>query len=112
MAFLTEALNEIIRCRQILKWTYVYGYYLPKTTCKLEKDLFDMNQTDLEKYCDNLHGLIESPLDKFLDPNILDRSPFFHFKGQAIGLFEALKKYYKSITEHLKEQQSKQQVAF
>ena len=27
LEFMTEATNEVIRCRQILKWCYVYGYY-------------------------------------------------------------------------------------
>ena len=26
--FLEEAITEIIRCRQVLKYTYVYGFYL------------------------------------------------------------------------------------
>jgi len=63
---------------------------MPKTVSKLERDQFDFNQTDLEKYCDTLHGMIEAPLDKYLDPNILDRSPFFLFKGKAIGLYGAI----------------------
>ena len=28
LEFLDEAINEIIRCRQVLKFTYVYGFYL------------------------------------------------------------------------------------
>jgi hypothetical protein len=28
LEFLNEAVNEIIRCRQVLKFTYVYGFYL------------------------------------------------------------------------------------
>lgn len=28
LEFLDVAINEVIRCRQVLKYTYVYGYYL------------------------------------------------------------------------------------
>lgn len=28
LEFLEEAINEVIRCRQVLKYTYVYGFYL------------------------------------------------------------------------------------
>lgn len=27
LEFLIDACNEVIRCRQVLKWTYAYGYY-------------------------------------------------------------------------------------
>jgi len=28
LEFLEEAINEVIKCRQVLKYTYVYGFYL------------------------------------------------------------------------------------
>jgi hypothetical protein len=43
--------------------------------------------------------MVEKPLDVFLDPNILDRSPFYQFKGKLISFFEATKKYYKALIE-------------
>jgi ariadne-1 len=36
--FLKEALTEVIHCRNVLKWTYVYGYYLEDGK---EKHLFE-----------------------------------------------------------------------
>jgi hypothetical protein len=30
LEFLEEAINEVIRCRQVLKYTYAYGYFLKK----------------------------------------------------------------------------------
>lgn len=44
--FLEEALEEVIRCRKVLKWTYAYGYYLDKDE---EKPLFEDAQEQLEK---------------------------------------------------------------
>lgn len=56
-----EAINEVIRCRQVLKWSYAYGYYMKVD--KSKKDQFEFWQEDLEKHSDNLHGLVEKPLD-------------------------------------------------
>ena len=36
--FLDEAINEVIRCRQVLKYTYVYGFYQLNPN---EKSLFE-----------------------------------------------------------------------
>lgn len=41
--------------------------------------------------------MVETPLDKFLDPNIIDRSPFYKFKSQLVSYFEATKKYYVAL---------------
>jgi hypothetical protein len=49
-------------------------------------------QENLEKNCDYLHELIEKPLDPFLDPNIVDRSTFYKFKGELINYFQVTKK--------------------
>ncbi len=34
LEFLDEAINEVIKCRQVLKFTYVYGYFM-----KNQKDI-------------------------------------------------------------------------
>lgn len=60
---------------------------------------FEFWQTDLEKYCDTLHKMVEQPLDAFLDPHITDRSPFYKFKGQLVSFFEATKKYYIALIQ-------------
>ena len=84
LEFLEEAINEVVRCRQVLKYTYVYGYYLnnPK-----EQSLFEFLQENLEKNCDTLHELIEKPLDPFLDPSIIDRKAFYNFKSDLINYY-------------------------
>ncbi|KAF4728738.1 hypothetical protein FOZ62_022392, partial [Perkinsus olseni] len=30
LGFITSALQQVVECRRVLKWTYVYGYYLIK----------------------------------------------------------------------------------
>ena len=60
-------------------------------------EAFEFWQTDLEKYCDTLHKMVEMPLYVYLDPNIIDRSPFYKFKSQLVSYYEATKKYYHAL---------------
>ena len=54
--FLEKSHSEIFFCRQVLKYTYVFAYYLENGK---EKDLFEFMQQDLEKNCEILHELSE-----------------------------------------------------
>lgn len=88
LEFLEEAINEVIRCRQVLKYTYVYGYFLQNNK---EQSLFEFLQENLEKNCDYLHELIEKPLDPYLDENITDKRAFYNFKSDLINYFQVTK---------------------
>ncbi|KAJ0403475.1 hypothetical protein ATCC90586_003588 [Pythium insidiosum] len=59
--FLNAATEQLIECRRVLKYTYVFGYYLPPGK---EKSLFEYLQENLEKNTEHLTGLSEMPLDK------------------------------------------------
>ena len=60
--FLKDAAQEVIEAHRVLRWTYVFGYFLEEPH---EKSLFEFLQEDLEKNCDHLHELIEQPLTRF-----------------------------------------------
>jgi hypothetical protein len=94
-----------MQSRAVLKWTYAYGYYVMQTGKCDEKDKyqFEFWQTDLEKYCDGLHGMVEKNLDEFLDPNILDRSPFYKFKAKLVSHFQATRTHQHNIIAGLEE---------
>ena len=62
-----------------------------------DKELFEYWQTDLEKHCEQLHGLVEKNLDEFLDPNSTDRSPFYQYKAQMVSKYEGTKTYMGNI---------------
>lgn len=68
--FLKETSLQVIECRRVLKWTYVLGYYLDKGP---EKELFEFLQEDLEKNTEHLHGLVEKPLEDYLQPEISNK---------------------------------------
>jgi ariadne-1 len=46
LGFLEEALQEVVRCRKVLKWTYAYAFYLQD---EKEKALLETAQEMLEK---------------------------------------------------------------
>jgi hypothetical protein len=68
----------------VLKYTYCYGYYQSNMS-KQQRNLFEHQQMLLEEACEALHGMIEKPLDPFLDPLLVDRGPFFRFKANLIN---------------------------
>ena len=68
---------------------------------EIKKNLFQQWQSDLEKYCDHLHGLVEKDLDQYMDPNITDRTPFFHFRGELTSFYESTKRFYSNLVEGL-----------
>ncbi|KZV72813.1 hypothetical protein PENSPDRAFT_628182 [Peniophora sp. CONT] len=58
--FLRKAVDEVVRCRTTLKWTYAMAYYLSKGN---EKEMFEDNQRDLERAVEDLSELLEMPLE-------------------------------------------------
>ena len=63
----------------------------------------------LEVACELLHEQIEKPLDPFLDPNIIDRSPFNRFKAQLVNLSNVTRTNYKTLVDSLEQQLFDQQ---
>mmetsp|Transcript_74615 Transcript_74615/g.207394 ORF Transcript_74615/g.207394 Transcript_74615/m.207394 type:complete len:559 (+) Transcript_74615:186-1862(+) len=62
LQFLYDALRQIRACRRVLKWSYVYGYYLDESGP--EKNLFEYLQKNLEEKTDKLHEMLEKDLDQ------------------------------------------------
>lgn len=59
--FIKQATEALMECRPMLKWTYVYGFFLPQTT---NRDIFEYLQADLEAGVERLSGLLEAKGDK------------------------------------------------
>ena len=96
LEFLFEGLEEVIRCRKILKWTYCYGYYLEPGK---EKNLFEYLQEHLEKNCDHLHELIERDFSPFYDKECTEKTEFYMFKGDLVNYFQVTRKFYTNLLE-------------
>jgi ariadne-1 len=76
--FLKEATEQLLDDRRVLKWSYVYGFYLDKSNNK-ERNLFEYLQEDLEKHTNKLSELYEIPLTKLKN----DYHKFVQWKEQV-----------------------------
>jgi len=69
--YLKNAQEQLIECRRVLKYTYVYGYYMRDGTS--EKELFEHHQQNLEKFTEHLSGLTEKK------PQEIDRTEVVNY---------------------------------
>jgi ariadne-1 len=51
--FLGDATEQLLACRRVLRWSYVYGFYVDKSL-KAERNLFLYLQEELEKNTNRL----------------------------------------------------------
>jgi len=61
VAFLEAATEALLECRRVLKFTYVFGYYMRDGA---EMRLFEHLQEQLERSTEHLAELTEAPLEK------------------------------------------------
>jgi ariadne-1 len=62
--FLSHASEALQNCRQTLKWTYAFAFYLAKNNFT---EIFEMNQKDLEMAVENLSEMFERPIEQLKD---------------------------------------------
>merc|ERR1740121_1043561 len=96
LQFLYDALKQVCACRRVLKWTYVYGYYLEDRGA--EKNLFEHLQKNLEEKTDYLHEMLEKELDaKFFGNEVLTprdmHSKFMEFRSHATNYTNVTQKF-------------------
>lgn len=61
--FLKTANEQLVECRRVLKYTYVYAYYLTADSNQaMRKERFEHHQEMLERFTENLSELSEKPL--------------------------------------------------
>ncbi|VEU38482.1 unnamed protein product [Pseudo-nitzschia multistriata] len=71
--FLKTANEQLVECRKVLKYTYVYAYYMnPNDT--LQKERFEYHQEMLEKFTENLSEQSEKPLDKMDRTDVVNQT--------------------------------------
>ena len=58
--FLVDAADLVIQARQVLKWSYAFGYYMPESSPL--RPVFEQQQGDLEAKTEHLSELIEQPI--------------------------------------------------
>lgn len=85
--FLRNASECLIEVRNVLKNSYIYGFYLSDAK---EKDLFEFMQGQLEENCDHLHQLLERNISDYLEQE--QNEPFYAYRAELMNYFEATKK--------------------
>jgi ariadne-1 len=59
--FLKTANEQLVECRRVLKYTYVFAYYM-NSSALMRKERFEHHQEMLERFTENLSELSEKPL--------------------------------------------------
>ena len=59
--FLETAAKTLQECRQTLKWTYAFAFYLARNNDTI---MFEDNQKDLELATENLSAMFEQPVEQ------------------------------------------------
>ncbi|KAF2487272.1 hypothetical protein BDY17DRAFT_288637 [Neohortaea acidophila] len=73
--YLEEASRSLQQCRQTLKWTYAFAYYLARNNMT---EIFEDNQKDLEMAVENLSEMFEKPTDQLaaLKVEMMDKTTY------------------------------------
>jgi ariadne-1 len=73
--FLESASQALQQCRQTLKWTYAFAYYLARNNLTA---IFEDNQKDLELAVENLSEMFEKPTDQLqgLKVEMMDKTAY------------------------------------
>lgn len=75
--YLHSASQALQTCRQTLKWTYAFAFYLARNNLT---EIFEDNQKDLEMAVENLSEMFEKPVAELSDPklkvDIMDKTSY------------------------------------
>lgn len=85
--FMMEATEQLVRCRRILEFSYVYGYYLSEKK-GAERNLFEYLQEDVEKHTNDLSEIFERDLR-----DIPDYAAFIDWKEKVSNLTRVCGKF-------------------
>ena len=91
---------QIIECRRVLKWTYAYGYYLPREE-RTKKQFFEYLQGEAEVGLERLHHCAEEELQHFVDETDDPSTDFDDFRKKLIGLTKVTKTYFENLVKAL-----------
>lgn len=101
--FIIEAWQQIIECRQVLRWTYAYGYYMDEDAYA-KKVLFECLQGHAEFSLERLHNCAESELQQFLVlSSPADGEKFNEFRTKLMGLTKVTGTYFNRLVTALEE---------
>ncbi|KAK9469561.1 hypothetical protein V1512DRAFT_218752 [Lipomyces arxii] len=81
--YLAQASAVLQQCRQTLKWTYAFAFYLQQSN---ETSLFEDNQRDLEMAVELLSELFEKPIQELSEIKVLvmDKTAYVNNRRQIL----------------------------
>ncbi|KPI34922.1 E3 ubiquitin-protein ligase dbl4 [Cyphellophora attinorum] len=81
--YLDAASKTLQACRQTLKWTYAFAYYLQRNNMT---EIFEDNQKDLEMAVEALSAMFEKPVNELgsLKVDILDKSTYCNRRREIL----------------------------
>lgn len=91
------AWKQIIKCRRILKWSYLYGYYLPETD-GMKKQFFEYLQGQAESALERLHHCAERGLKKYLKKGGSSKN-FSCYRLKLKGLTNTTRNYFENLAQ-------------
>uniref|UniRef100_M8AUP2 RBR-type E3 ubiquitin transferase n=1 Tax=Aegilops tauschii TaxID=37682 RepID=M8AUP2_AEGTA len=103
LKFIPEAWSQIVECRQVLQWTYAYGYYLDD---KAKNDFFVYLQGEAESGLERLHKCAEKDIHAIL-PKAGETEPlpslqdFNEFRVKLAGLTSVTRNYFENLVQAL-----------
>ncbi|KAK1383896.1 RBR-type E3 ubiquitin transferase [Heracleum sosnowskyi] len=100
LKFITEAWEQIVECRRVLKWSYVYGYYMPQEASK-KKELFEFLQGEAEVALERLHNYAENKLNLYIDGDANTDEFNTEFRKELTNLTRVTGKYFANFLKRV-----------
>ncbi|KAL7109199.1 hypothetical protein ACP275_06G160500 [Erythranthe tilingii] len=92
--FLIEALEQIVECRSMLKWSYVYGYYLSLTKKATKIAFFEFLQKQAEVNIERLHRCAaDKDIGMYVNDDF-DWADFVEFQRKLVNLTNVTRNYF------------------
>ncbi|KAK1354659.1 RBR-type E3 ubiquitin transferase [Heracleum sosnowskyi] len=100
LTFVTEAWDQIVECRRVLKWTYVYGYYMPPEAYA-KTELFEYLQGEAEVALERLHDCAENKLQKYFEDDANSDEFNKVFRKELTNLTRVTGRYFSNFLKGL-----------
>ncbi|KAK1433117.1 hypothetical protein QVD17_10023 [Tagetes erecta] len=103
LQFIVDAWLQIVECRRVLKWTYAYGYYIPKEE-EAKKMFFEYVQGEAESGLERLHRCAEKELQTYIineDAANASEDQFTCFRAKLCDLTTVTRSYFENLVRAL-----------
>ncbi|KAI3669773.1 hypothetical protein L6452_41169 [Arctium lappa] len=102
LQFIVDAWLQIVECRRVLKWTYAYGYYIPKKE-EAKRLFFEYVQGEAEAGLERLHLCAEKELQIYItnEEEEATEDQFNSFRVKLAGLTSVTRSYFENLVRAL-----------